>query len=762
MNEANKNNQEINVKDLFFYLLSKWHWFLLSVIVFGSLAWYKYASTPFVYFRQATVIIKDPSNKTSTAGFDRYENLVNKVNVANEILQFRSKKMMQEVVKRVHADVNYKYQDGLRVNELYVKSPVLVSFPDITPEAYVSFKLRVDSKEQVTISDYVGRENAKPQTINMKDTVKVDGLPMVFSPTMYCTDAWVGKEITVIRMPLTNVAAYYLANLGIRQEADEASILTMSLKDSSPARAEDVLNMLIDVYNEAAIRDKNQVAVNTANFINERLIIISQELGGVESELEAFKRTNLIMDIGSTAGSYMTDARESNNEMLELETQIRMARYIKEYLEDQTKSNDLIPSNTGIGNASVEAQISQYNTIKLRRDKLIEDSSDSNPVVEELNSSLHAMKQSIIRAVDNMIVSLGVRRDDAISRGTNAQIRVSAIPSKEREMLSIERQQKIKESLYLFLLNRREENALTQAMADNNARVIDGASGSNSPIAPDKMRILLLGILVGLVVPGVIFLFRLFTDTFVHSRRDLKGVVNAPFLGEVPMDKEIAKNKSGLVSKEGNDMVSEALRILRTNMTFMGKKGQIPQVVTFTSFNVGAGKTFISRNLAMSFAYVKKRVLLIDMDIRKGTLSRNFAKHELGLTHYLSDSSIALDDVIYPSGDHENLDILPAGPVAPNPAELLMDERLDEMIKELRGRYDYIVIDNVPVGIIADAAIVNRIADLTIFVARAGKLDRRQLPEIEALYQEKTLTNMAVVLNGVDAKHHGYGYGYGY
>ena len=320
MSEANKNNQEINVKDLFFYLLSKWHWFLLSVIVFGSLAWYKYASTPFVYFRQATVIIKDPSNKTSTAGFDRYENLVNKVNVANEILQFRSKKMMLEVVKRVHADVNYKYQDGLRVNELYVKSPVLVSFPDITPEAYVSFKLRVDSKDKVTISDFVGHEDAKPQTINMKDTVQVDGRRMVFSPTMYCTDAWVGKEITITRMPLTNVASYYLANLGIRQEADEASILTMSLKDSSPTRAEDVLNMLIDVYNEAAIRDKNQVAVNTANFINERLVIISQELGGVESELEAFKRTNLIMDIGSTAGSYITDARESNNEMLEVET----------------------------------------------------------------------------------------------------------------------------------------------------------------------------------------------------------------------------------------------------------------------------------------------------------------------------------------------------------------------------------------------------------------------------------------------------------
>ena len=427
MNEQNRNNQDINLKDLFFYLLSKWRWFLLSILVFGSLSWLRYAQSPFVYFRQATVIIKDPSNKTTTAGLDRYDNYINKVNVANEILQFRSKKLMQEVVKRVHADISYLHKEGLRENELYTKAPVAVVFPDATPEQYLSFNVTLRDKQTVTVSDFMGTEKDKVCQVGLNDTVDVNGVRMVISPTNYYTDAWLEKIVRVQKNPLAAVAGYYRGNLGIRQEEDDSSILTLSLKDSSPIRAEDVLNMLITVYNEEAVRDKNQVAVNTADFINERLIIISRELGGVETELETFKRDNRIMDISSTASSYMSESQQSNSQVLELETQLRLARYIKDYLEDHTKGTDLIPSNTGIDNASIENQISQYNTIKLRRDKLIDDSSDSNPVVEELNNSLHAMKQSIIRAVDNMIVSINVRRNDARSREMRAQSRVSSI-----------------------------------------------------------------------------------------------------------------------------------------------------------------------------------------------------------------------------------------------------------------------------------------------------------------------------------------------
>lgn len=762
-NSSNKNDQGLNIVDLFMYLASQWKWFLLSILICGGIAWYNYARAPLVYFRSATVIIKDPSNKASTSGLDRFDNFINKVNVANEILQFRSKKLMREVVQRVHADVSYQIKDGLRSNELYNESPVLVSLPDALPEQSFSFTMTLKDAKTVTLSDFSGIEAKPSYEVALNDTVAIiEGMNVVVTATNYLRDSWLNTPIRVQKLPVESMVNYYKNALGIQQEEEEASILTLALKDSSPARAEDVLNTLITVYNEEAIKEKNQVAVNTANFINERLIIIERELGNVESNLESFKQRNQIVDIASSAGMYMTESQKYNADAMELETQLRLANFIKDYLTDPGKETDLIPSNTGISDMNIENQISLYNAAKLKRDHLIDDSSVNNPVVQELNNSLRAMKQSIIRAVDNMIVSLNVKRNDAQNREMRAQDRVTAIPTKERQMLSIERQQKIKEALYLFLLNKREENALSQAMADNNARVIDGAEGSNAPISPNRNRILLLGLLVGIALPGAVCLAILFMDTRVHGRKDIEGATSVPYLGEIPLDKEAMKDhrkKVMAVKEQGDDIVSEAFRILRTNMAFLSKKDKPAQVITFTSFNIGAGKTFIARNLSMSLAYMKKRVVMVDLDIRKGTLSRHFGHYHVGVTNYLSDNTVKVDDIIQ---HQEGFDLIPAGILAPNPAELLMDNRLDELINELRARYDYIIADNVPVGLIADATIANRIADLTIFVVRAGKLDRRQLPDIEKLYQEKKLKNMALVLNGANPERHGYGYSYGY
>lgn len=762
-NSSNKNDQGLNIVDLFMYLASQWKWFLLSILICGGIAWYNYARAPLVYFRSATVIIKDPSNKASTSGLDRFDNFINKVNVANEILQFRSKKLMREVVQRVHADVSYQIKDGLRSNELYNESPALVSLPDALPEQSFSFTMTLKDAKTVTLSDFSGIEAKPSYEVALNDTVAIiEGMNVVVTATNYLRDSWLNTPIRVQKLPVESMVNYYKNALGIQQEEEEASILTLALKDSSPARAEDVLNTLITVYNEEAIKEKNQVAVNTANFINERLIIIERELGNVESNLESFKQRNQIVDIASSAGMYMTESQKYNADAMELETQLRLANFIKDYLTDPSKETDLIPSNTGISDMNIENQISLYNAAKLKRDHLIDDSSVNNPVVQELNNSLRAMKQSIIRAVDNMIVSLNVKRNDAQNREMRAQDRVTAIPTKERQMLSIERQQKIKEALYLFLLNKREENALSQAMADNNARVIDGAEGSNAPISPNRNRILLLGLLVGIALPGAVCLAILFMDTRVHGRKDIEGVTSVPYLGEIPLDKEAMKDhrrKVMAVKEQGDDIVSEAFRILRTNMAFLSKKDKPAQVITFTSFNIGAGKTFIARNLSMSLAYMKKRVVMVDLDIRKGTLSRHFGHYHVGVTNYLSDNTVKVDDIIQ---HQEGFDLIPAGILAPNPAELLMDNRLDELMNELRTRYDYIIADNVPVGLIADATIANRIADLTIFVVRAGKLDRRQLPDIEKLYQEKKLKNMALVLNGANPERHGYGYSYGY
>ena len=756
-----KGEQGVNLADVFLYLASKWKWFLLSVAVLGGLSWYHWAKSPLVYYRSATVIIKDPSSKTSTAGLDRFDNFINKVNVANEILQFRSKRLMREVVTRLHADVSYTVQDGLRRTELYTSSPVAVRFPDASPEQPLGLTVTAKDKGHVQLNGFQGfgpSAEGRSLTVRLGDTVSVSpGLHGVVTATNDYGTGWQGRPVEVRKSPLDAVADRYRNSIGIQQEEEESSILTLSLKDNSPSRAEDVLNMLITVYNEEAVKDKNQVAVNTADFINERLIIISRELGGVETELEDFKRTNLVVDLGATTGYTMGDAQKYGTEALELETQLRLAGYIKEYLTDPSKETGLIPSNTGISDMNIENQISLYNAAKLKRDRLLGESSESNPVVLELNNSLRSMRQGIIRAVDNLIVSLEVKRHDASARERRAQGRVLSIPRKEREMLSIERQQKIKESLYLYLLNKREENALSQAMADNNARVIDSADGPSSPVAPDRNRMLALGVLSGLFLPGVVFLCILFMDTRVRSRKEIEGALSVPFLGTIPYDRKRKGSDLTQTEADGDSAVSEAFRLLRTNMAFMSRKGAPQQVVTFTSFNEGAGKTFVARNLALSLTYAKKRVVLLDLDIRKGTLSRHFGAAHVGVTNYLADPSLTVDDVI----QHlEAFDIVPAGAVAPNPAELLMDDRLDGLVSVLRERYDYVIADNVPVGLIADASIANRIADLTLFVVRAGRLDRRQLPDIERLYTEHKLRNMAVVLNGVD--HHGNGYGYGY
>ncbi|MFS2737606.1 GNVR domain-containing protein, partial [Parabacteroides merdae] len=643
--QSNKNEQGVNLVDLSVYLLSKWKWFVLSVLVFGGLAWYHYATSPLVFFRSVTVIIKDPSNKTSTAGLDRYDNYINKVNVANEILQFRSKRLMREVVQRLHADVDYRMEKGLRTDELYNLSPVSVSFINVMPERRISFAVTPRGGNTVTLSAFEGLPSAKESyDVRLNDTLKVGDERILVTGTDHWGKSWTGREIRVTKNPLNAVAGRFQGSMGIRQEEDESSILVLSLKDASPRRAEDVLNTLVNVYNEEAINDKNQVAVNTSEFINERLIIIERELGGVETELESFKQHNQVMDIGSLAGRYTGEEQAYSADAQQQETQLRLARFIKDYLTDPTRERDLIPSGTGISDAGIEGQISQYNALKLKRDKLIDDSSDSNPVVEELNNTIHALRQSIIRAVDNMIVGINMKRNDARSRQAQAQARFTTVPTKEREMLSIERQQKIKESLYMFLLNRREENALSQAMADNNARTIDSVDGPAGPVSPVRNRILLLGVLVGLAVPGVVFLMILFMDTRVHSRRDLKGAVSIPFLGEIPQDREAARTG---VAKDGEDgMLSESFRILRTNMAFMAKKDRPMQVITFTSFNEGAGKTFISRNLAMSLVLTKKKVVLVDLDIRKGTLSRHFHKHPAGVTNFLADNSIGVDDII--------------------------------------------------------------------------------------------------------------------
>lgn len=752
--------------------LANWYWFLLSIGICLGLAFFYLKSTPYVYVRTASVLIKDEKSGGQLSASSAFEdlNMLNiKSNVDNEVLVFKSKRLMTEVARKLRLDVGYQVRRRLREVELYTQSPITLQFPDATESASLSLKVTPLSDKEVLLSDFPEQEDvvSKGSVIkaHLNDTIITPVGKVVVLPTLYYTKEYYNVPLMVKKSNLQQVAQSYNGSIQSALASKTATIINLSLNDVNPMRAEDIINTLIDVYNEDVINDKNRVAINTSNFINDRLIIIEKELGGVDSDIETYKKENRLTDIISETGIYLQTTNQFQQEGFGLDNQRTLAIYIREYLNDPSKSAELIPSNTGVSDMNIESQISEYNELLLKRDKLISNSSDRNPVVMDLNNSLSAMRQTIIRTMDNFITSLNIKIGNTRQREAQTMRRINAVPTQQKYVLSVERQQKIKEALYLYLLNKREENALSQSITESNARIIDPASGSNLPVAPKANMILLAAFVLGCVIPaGVIWLITT-QDTRVRDRKDVEGKLSIPFLGEIPYRESKKGEKSNelmAVRENGHDSVSEAFRVVRTNMDFMKLGTTNMQVVMLTSLNISAGKTFISSNLAMSLALAGKKVILVDLDIRKGTLSSQVRATKLGVTNYLSGKEKEVDAIIHPSECHEGLHLISNGPIPPNPAELLLSENLDHLINELKIRYDYVILDNVPSNMIADAMIVNRVADLTLYIIRAGSMDRRQLPEVEKLYRQQKFKNMAVLLNGVKYTHSRYGYSYGY
>ena len=693
-----REENELNLSDLFHIVLANWYWFVLSVLVCAGVAVLYLKWAPKVYTRTASVLIKDNSKGgglSESAAFEELNMFNVKSNVDNEVLVFKSKRLMSVVAERLNLDISYTIKDGLRTEELYTQSPIAVRFPEA--EASQSFSLVATplSAGEILLSGFSTNE-AKSLKVALNDTVSTPVGKLVVTPTLYYADKYFGKAVTISKRNREEIALTYSNSLQVALASKTATIINLTLQDVSIPRAEDVLNMLIAVYNEDAINDKNQVTVNTSNFINDRLIIIEEELGSVDADIETYKRENQLTDISSETGMYLQESSQYSKEGLGLENQVTLAKYIRDYLTDPHKSSDLIPANTGIADVNIEGQISEYNNLLLKRDKLIGNSSNKNPVVMDLNNSLSAMKQTIIRAIDNLIVGLNIKIKNIREREAQTSRRISAVPTQQKYVLSVERQQKIKEELYLYLLNKREENALSQAITESNARVIDAAQGSRSPVAPKSMMILLAAVVLGLAIPAGIIWLQMVMNTTVRTRKDVEDAVSIPFLGEIPLRDK--KNKDEIVVREnGRDSISEAFRIVRTNMDFMRVKAKDMKVVMFTSFNPNAGKTFVSMNLAMSFALTRKKVILVDLDIRKGTLSGHVSgSTNMGITNYLSGKVDDINSIIKKEELATNLDIIHTGPVPPNPSELLLSDRLEALIEELKKRYDYIILDCPP------------------------------------------------------------------
>lgn len=756
-----KEEKSINLLDILKYLLFQWKWFILSILIFGGYYLYQYSKTPFMYSQLETVMIKTPINTPTTARITRTNSAFNSVSVAGEILQLRSKELMRKTINRIGADVSYSVRRGLRDYELYKQSPVQVKVFGKSPDDRYAFTVTPLDAGHVLVKNWNDNDRNAQVKVALNEEVKTPFGRILIKPGLNYTKEAFGEDIRMVKYPQKYMVDYFLGNLGITQMEEDASLLQITMQDRTQERAADLITMLITVYNEISIEDKNQIAIYTADFIRKRLGIIESELGSVESDIERLRTSNQGVDVVVAGEMYLSDSRQYQAERTKIETDQKLAEMMREYLTDEAKQNELIPNNTGLVDANVEHQIMDYNTTLLRRNRLVEGSSSANPVVQDLNKALEAMRQNINRAVDNTLAALDIRIKNLQQNEQQARGKALQIPKKQRVMLSVERQQKVKEELYLYLLNKREENALNQAMTDDNVRIIDPASGQDKPIYPSFIKKLMLGVGIGIALPSMIFLLKLMLDTGVRRRKDVEEAISVPFLGEIPHSSK-QKDVQVVVEEKGRDHTSEAFRILRTNIGFMAA-GKDKRVITFTSFNIGAGKTFTAINLSTSFRHLNKKVLLLDLDLRKGTLSERVqVPAGLGVTNYLADQNITLDQVIYKGIVADSIDIIPIGVIAPNPVELLLSERLDKLIAELKQRYDYIIVDNVPVNVVADASIIDRISELTIFVIRSGKMDRRQLPEIQGLYEQGKLSNMAVLLNGVRLDQGGYGYGYGY
>ena len=491
----------------------------------------------------------------------------------------------------------------------------------------------------------------------------------------------------------------------------------------------------------------------------------------MDENIAGFKSEHLLPDVQAASSLYMAQSAENKKELLALNSQLSTARYIRKELNNK-ELDQLLPTNSGIANVNIESQIGEYNTMVLDRNRLIANSSEKNPLAKDMANSLQSMQRIIIQSVDNLIVSLNTQIRSIRQQEAATTSQLASNPNQAKYLLSVERQQKVKEELYLYLLQKREENELSQAFTAYNTRVITAPRGSMFPTAPRKMNILLVAFTIGLFIPAVIIFMKENMNTKVRGRKDLESL-SIPLIGEIPQyfntkkklgfSKKMQPDIKAIVVKEGNrNIINEAFRVLRSNMDFMANKDNKQNVFVITSFNPGSGKSFLSMNIAMSFAIKKKRILVIDGDLRHGSISSYVDSPQTGLSDYLGNRVDNYKDIIVEDKKYDNLHIIPIGTVPPNPTELLENGKLAILIKVLGSEYDYIFIDCPPIDIVADTQIIEKLADRTIFVIRSGLLDRSMLPELECIYQEKRFKNLSVILNGTESAGGRYGYHYGY
>ena len=758
-----------SLRDLLETVQTKWVYFLLSVLIFGALSWLYLSSRTPLYQRHAVILVKDDatgstSSKRSalnTTSLMQLNGVLGGTSVKNELYILRSYQLMREVVKTLGLDVQYDYHYRMRHISLYKERPVTVDFKSEYRHP-LRFQLTVDGAGGYTISNVrygerlQKREFAK--SFSYGDSVDAPFGQFVVTLNEKALERFAGKSITVTRYSVEDAAIMTCGRVSTSEMDKESTLVILNCTDSNIRRADDILSSLLEAYKQSIIQNKNEIAQSTADFIDDRIALISIELGEVENEMAQFKQRNGLMDIKANADAFLGQTTAARQRTIQAETQYNLVQYLADYVSRNMQGHNLIPSLGGVADVGIQTQISQFNQLMLQRNNLASTAGEESPSIKDLDANLDQMRQAIIASLEGFSASLKLQLQQARKDEQGLNTTMHAVPQKEKEFIDISRQQAIKETLFTFLLNRREETALQLAITEANISIVEHPFGSKHPVAPRRRIIMLLGLLAGLIIPLVYFRTKALLNMTVRGRRDIESFTTIPVLGEVPHRRDGLDDSAIVVNNESDDALGEAFRLLRFSTNFIKRDAH---VIMFTSTMPGEGKTFISRNFSATIGITGKRVVLVDTDIRKRTQSRlSSTERRGGLTSYLSGSSTDLKSLIVTNGIAENVDFLPAGITPPNPAELLMSDRLDECMAELRQMYDYVIVDNVPAQVVADAGIVNRVADLTIYVVREGKVDRRYLPELERLHQEGKFNNLCIVINDASMEKKVYGYGY--
>jgi capsular exopolysaccharide synthesis family protein len=788
-NYISEKNQkeEFHLRNILDKYLVHLYWFIFAIIVCLSVCYIYLRYTIPQYQASTTILVKDEKkgggilselSAFSDMGFGK----ALKGNVDNEIEILKSRDIVESTVRKLNLNIDMFAKGKIIDAELYKNGPITVDFINTNPDFFTKgFELEyneVTSNSFTLKSEFIDEKTPlfkkNKKVYRYGELISLHNADLIINKSNVPKNKLVGidSSIEIVVSPVDNVVDSYYSRLKVAALNKTSSVVSIIITDPVINKAEDFLYNMIQIYNNDAASDKNFISENTSKFISNRLILITQELDGVEQDVQSFKTTNKITDIASEAQLFVEESQEYNKKGVEIDIQLNVAASLLEFMK-KSNNSDLLPSNLLTSQGEVSGLISSYNQLILQRNRIFKSATVANPSIVKLDQQISSVKTNIFESLSRFQSNLNIEKRSLKSQEGLFDNKKGKIPVQERQFRVIARQQKVKEELYLYLLKKREETAITMAATEPNARVIDSAKAMKIPVTPKKNIFYLAALLLGIIIPfGIIYMIDLL-DTKVKSRLDITNKFSIPFLGDVP--RSITPN--AIVDTNSRSASAEAMRIIRTNLDFMLNHVPLGKAKTIflTSTIPGEGKTFLSVNLAGIFALSGKKVLLIGMDIRNPKLPEyfNLPNTNKGLTNYLSSDTLQIKDCIIKSKEFDHLDILPPGSIPPNPSELLMNKKIDEIFIQFKNDYDYIIVDTAPVSLVSDTLILAKYADTFVYIVRFNYLDKRMLNIPEILYKEKKLTNMAILLNDTYSKkgygnysygsygYGGYGYGYG-